>query len=165
VMYVRNYRDGIDLAFEEVFGTSDRGEIERFCQKANIECEFLSDSRLRTRQRCPAVAVHPRTGRTVWFNQAHLFHTSNLDLAILSTLRTLYDEEDLPRNCYYGNGSAIDSTDLDCVREAYRQERVVFPWREGDVLMLDNMLVAHGREPFIGDRKIAVAMAGLRSLG
>jgi hypothetical protein len=25
--------------------------------------------------------------------------------------------------------------------------------------MLDNMLTAHGREPFVGERKIAVAMA------
>jgi hypothetical protein len=29
----------------------------------------------------------------------------------------------------------------------------------GDILMVDNMLVAHGREPFSGPRKILVAMA------
>jgi hypothetical protein len=45
------------------------------------------------------------------------------------------------------------------VREAYRQETVTFPWQEGDILMLDNMLVAHGRSPFVGSRKIAVGMS------
>ena len=36
---------------------------------------------------------------------------------------------------------------------------VVFPWNEGDILMLDNMQVAHGRNPFSGERKIIVSMA------
>lgn len=37
--------------------------------------------------------------------------------------------------------------------------KVVFPWQTGDVLMLDNMLTAHAREPFQGPRKVVVAMA------
>jgi hypothetical protein len=36
---------------------------------------------------------------------------------------------------------------------------VALPWQEGDIYMLDNMLVSHGRRPFGGPRKIAVAMA------
>ena len=36
---------------------------------------------------------------------------------------------------------------------------VSFAWRRGDVLMLDNMLVAHGRATFKGDRRVVVAMA------
>jgi alpha-ketoglutarate-dependent taurine dioxygenase len=38
---------------------------------------------------------------------------------------------------------------------------VAFPWQKGDILMVDNMLAAHGREPFTGPRKIMVAMAEL----
>ena len=44
------------------------------------------------------------------------------------------------------------------LRKAYRQETVAFPWETGDVLMLDNMLVAHGRESYSGPRKILAAM-------
>ena len=45
------------------------------------------------------------------------------------------------------------------LREAYRRETVSFPWQKGDLLMLDNMLVAHGRAPFSGPRQILVGMA------
>jgi alpha-ketoglutarate-dependent taurine dioxygenase len=32
-------------------------------------------------------------------------------------------------------------------------------WEAGDLLMLDNLLAAHGRRPFSGERRIAVAMS------
>ena len=48
---------------------------------------------------------------------------------------------------------------LAAIRAAYEQEMVSFPWAEGDVLMLDNMLVAHGRRPYAGPRKVLVGMA------
>jgi alpha-ketoglutarate-dependent taurine dioxygenase len=164
IMYVRNYHEGIDLSYKEVFGTANRAEIEGFCREAGIECEFGGGVQLRTRQRCQAVSVHPTTGDTVWFNQAHLFHTSSLDPAYSGPLLALYGKDRIPRNCYYGDGSEIGEADLGEVREAYRQEMVSFPWHTGDVLMLDNMLVAHGRESFAGERQVVVAMAEETSL-
>jgi len=44
------------------------------------------------------------------------------------------------------------------VSDLYWKTSVSFPWRQGDILMLDNMLVAHARNPFEGARKIVVAM-------
>jgi alpha-ketoglutarate-dependent taurine dioxygenase len=48
---------------------------------------------------------------------------------------------------------------LDEITQVYNDHSVVFPWREGDVLMLDNMLTAHGRKPFVGERKVVVGIA------
>ncbi|RML56422.1 putative Pyoverdine biosynthesis regulatory protein [Pseudomonas syringae pv. maculicola] len=69
------------------------------------------------------------------------------------------DEEDLPRNVYYGDGSPIEETLLDEIRGVLDDSTVSFPWLENDVLMLDNMLTAHSRAPFTGKRKVVVAMA------
>jgi alpha-ketoglutarate-dependent taurine dioxygenase len=64
----------------------------------------------------------------------------------------------LPYNTYYGDGQPIEDSVVEELREAYRQETVAFPWQPGDILMMDNMLVAHGRNPFTGPRKILVGM-------
>jgi len=158
VMYVRNYGSGIDLSWQEAFQTTDKSVVEEYCRKAPMEFEWKDDNRLRTRQVRQSVARHPKTQEMVWFNQAHLFHISNLELEVREALLELFKEEDIPRNTYYGDGSPIETSVLDEIREAYQQASVSFPWQEGDVLLLDNVLVAHGRKPFVGKRKVVVAM-------
>jgi alpha-ketoglutarate-dependent taurine dioxygenase len=159
VTYVRNYGSGFDLSWQEVFQTTSTNDVEDFCVSNGIQFEWLPDDRLRTRQTCYAAASHPTTGERVWFNQAHLFHISRLQPEKREAMLSNFSEEDLPRNVYYGDGSAIDPADLDCVCEAYEHEKIVFPWSKGDVLLLDNMLAAHGRNPFTGERRVVVEMA------
>ncbi|WP_423836217.1 TauD/TfdA family dioxygenase [Stutzerimonas stutzeri] len=159
LMYVRNFGNGLDVAWEQVFNSDDRAVVEAYCRAHRIECEWKDDGELRTRQRCQAVARHPRTGEWVWFNQAHLFHVSNLPEEVRESLLEIVDEEDLPRNVYYGDGSPIEESLLDDIRGVLAEATVSFPWYSGDVLMLDNMLTAHARAPFSGPRKVIVAMA------
>lgn len=159
LMYVRNFGNGLDVAWEQVFNTDNQQEVEAYCRQHSIECEWKDDGELRTRQLCQAVARHPRTAEWVWFNQAHLFHISNLPQEVRENLLEVVDEEDLPRNVYYGDGSPIEDSLLDEVRGVLEETKVVFPWYSGDVLMLDNMLAAHARSPFSGPRKVVVAMA------
>ena len=157
--YVRNYGNGLDLPWEKVFNTDSKEEVERYCLAQSIDFEWKDDGELRTKQRCPATAQHLTTKEWVWFNQAHLFHVSNLDPATRDVLLDVVDIEDLPRNVYYGDGSTIEDSILDEVRGVLAQESVFFKWQEGDFLMLDNMLAAHGRSTFTGKRKVVVAMA------
>ena len=158
VRYVRNYGLGLDLSWHTVFQTEDRTEVERQCHERGIECEWDGD-RLRTTQVCQALARHPVTGEDVWFNQAHLFHVSSLGAEMQAEMLSVLDEANLPRNAFYGDRSPIEPEVLDHIRGAYASETVAFPWQEGDVLLLDNMLAAHGRRPFRGARRVLVAMA------
>ncbi|HXQ70501.1 MAG TPA: TauD/TfdA family dioxygenase, partial [Pyrinomonadaceae bacterium] len=102
---------------------------------------------------------HPRTGETVWFNHAVFFNIHSLEKSARESLRAGIDDFDLPFNTFYGDGSTIAPADIEQIYEAYRQEQIAFDWETGDILMLDNMLCAHGREPFVAPREIAVAMA------
>ena len=160
VSYVRNYGQGFDLTWQQAFQTESREAVEKYCRHSFVEYEWLdAGERLRTRQVCQAVLRHPQTGEWIWFNQAHLFHISNLGSALAEELLSILKEEELPRNAYYGDGSPIEIEVLDEIRRIYREAEVVFRWQRGDILMVDNMLVAHGRMPYEGERKVVVAMA------
>jgi alpha-ketoglutarate-dependent taurine dioxygenase len=158
VMYVRNY-SMLDLPWTEVFQTSDKAEVEAFSKANGLTCEWREDNSLRTSQVNQATAIHPLTGEKVWFNQAHLFHTSSLSKEIAETVISSLGEENLPRNSYYGDGSPIEPEALDLIRSAYEQTKIKFPWKANDLLLLDNMLFTHGREAFSGTRKVLVGMA------
>lgn len=161
VMYVRNYGGGADLPWQEVFQTQSPAEVEAFCRDHEISVEWLSEGRLRTRQVCQAVARHPKTGRMLWFNQAHLFHVSSLESEVREAMLEVFGQDELPRNTFYGDGSPIEEAVLEEIRRIYREEQVAFPWEQGDVLLLDNMAVAHGRTSYTGQRKIRVGMTEL----
>ncbi|WP_374309411.1 TauD/TfdA family dioxygenase [Methylocella sp.] len=157
--YVRNFGNGLDVPWTQVFNTQDRAQVEAYCRAHAIGFEWKEDGELRTSQLCQAVAVHPKTGEDVWFNQAHLFHSSALEPEEREALVDAVGEDGLPRDVTFGDGGVIPDEDLAHVRAALEAEKLVFSWREGDVLMLDNMLTMHGREPYRGPRKVVVAMA------
>jgi amino acid adenylation domain-containing protein len=158
LMYVRNFANGLDVSWQDFFHTRDKSEVENYCRRAGIDFEWRGSNGLRTRQFCPAVVRHPQTSELVFFNQLQLHHISCLAPAVRESLLSMMKEEDLPRNVYYGDGSVIEDWVLEHLGELYRKTCVGFPWRERDVLMLNNMLVAHSRNPFVGERKIVVAL-------
>jgi len=159
LMYVRNYGNGLDLPWQKVFKTTNKREVETYCEDNGIAWEWKADGELRTRQTCQAIETHPITRDIVWFNQAHLFHVSGLDMKTREALLSVVAREDLPRNVYYGDGSEIELDALEEIRSVLASTAVSFSWEAGDVLMIDNMLTAHGRAPFTGKRQVFVAMA------
>jgi alpha-ketoglutarate-dependent taurine dioxygenase len=164
LLYVRNYKDGLDVSWQDFFRTTDRDEVERRCREYGEEFEWLAGGNLRTRKVRPAVLKHPVTGEAVFFNQMLAHHVSCLEPDIRQSLIALFGEEGLPRNVYYGDGEPIEDSVVAEIIELYRQAAVVFPWQEGDILLADNMLAGHARNPFAGPRKIMVAMGEMVSL-
>jgi alpha-ketoglutarate-dependent taurine dioxygenase len=158
-MVVRNFGDGFGLPWQEVFQTSDRAEVEEHCRRSGIQFEWKDGNRLRTRAVRPAVSKHPQSGEMVWFNHATFFNVSTLTEPIREALLEEFGEEDLPAHSYYGDGTPIEPDVLDHLRACYEAETVAFPWQQNDLLMLDNMMVAHGRAPYKGERKILVGMS------
>jgi len=159
VMYIRNYGEHLGLPWQTVFQTDDPADVESYCRDHGIRWRWKPGGKLFTEQVGPAFVKHPVTGEELWFNHATFFHVTTLSPVIRETLCSGYAERDLPNHTYYGDGSAIEPETLDELRGAYEGNMVKFQWRQGDVLLLDNMLVAHAREPFEGSRRILVGMA------
>jgi alpha-ketoglutarate-dependent taurine dioxygenase len=159
IQYVRNFGDVLGFPWQEVFKSGTREGVEAYCRDAGIVPEWLPGDRLRTRYVRPAVITHPLTGEETWFNHGTFFHVTSLHPEVREVMLETFAEEDLPYNTYYGDGSPIEPEVLDTLRAAYGGATVAFPWQAGDVLMLDNLLVAHGRSPFEGERRVLVGMA------
>lgn len=164
LMYVRNFIDGLDITWQQFFQTSDKARVEEYCRKASIDFNWKGENHLTTRQICPAVVQHPETKEMLFFNQVQLHHVSCLDPEVRKSMLSMFPVEDLPRNVYYGDGTSIEDSVISEIGAVYDQLAVRFQWQAGDVIMLDNMMVAHARDPFEGTRKILVAMADIVSL-
>jgi alpha-ketoglutarate-dependent taurine dioxygenase len=164
VKYIRNLHDGTGIfgaSWQDTFETQDKDEVTDFCKKSNIDFEWREDGSLRTTQLGLGVATHPITKEKAWFNQADQFHASNHPRDYYDAMVDMCNGklEELPQHACFGDGSEIPDEVLDSVRNAFKQLTVYFPWQKGDVLIIDNMLMAHGRAPFSGPREILVAMS------
>jgi alpha-ketoglutarate-dependent taurine dioxygenase len=163
ICYTRNLRSqdvaGLGLSWQAVWETDDRDEVEAYCLREQIDFEWRDDGSLWTKQIRPATATHPETGEKVWFNQADQFHPSNLGEEAAADLLDLLGPDALPINATFGDGSPIPADMIDVVRKVSWSEATAFDWQVGDLLVVDNMLVAHGRMPFEGPRRVLVAMA------
>lgn len=158
--YVRNYIPGIDMSWKDVFQTTQKSEVEKYCQETDIHYEWKSGLvELTTRQKTQASIIHSITGEKVWFNQAHLYHASSLQESEKSTLLNfLGTPANFPRNVMTGDNQSIEDEHFKNIRDAYESERIEFKWQETDLLLLDNELMAHSRNPYEGDRKVLVTM-------
>ncbi len=161
LLYVRTFTDKLDVSWQDFFKTDRRDEVEARLKAAGTDFSWLPGDELQTRTRCPAVITHPITGERVFFNQVQLHHDSCLEPEVREDLLSLVGPQRLPRQVLFGDGSPIGDETMRVIGEAYEACAVRFQWRRGDVVMLDNMLAAHARDPYEGPRKIVVAMGAM----
>jgi len=158
-MLIRNYGDGLGLPWRRAFQISEKAELEKHCRECLIELQWKSDDRLRTRQVRSAVLTHPYTGDEVWFNHMSFWHAANLPASVRDAMVKAVGFDGLPFHTYFGDGTPIPDEVAHHIRDAYLAEKIKFKWQNGDLMIIDNMLASHGREPFTCARKIRVAMA------
>jgi len=160
--YIRNFSPGVDVPWQTFFRTDDKNKVDEHCRKAGLGFEWTNGGEcLRLEQHCRAVAIYYATKEKIFFNQVQLHHTHCLDPDTRTSLLSMLKAEDLPRHVYFGNGSEITAEMMDHVGETYEKYAVRFQWQKGDMVTLDNMLVAHARDPFVGPRRILVALGDL----
>src|SRR5436305_4983816 len=152
--YVRNFTERLDVSWRDFFSTDDRSKVKEICESSGLGCEWRHNDGLRTTRVAPAVAKHPRTGELLFFNQVQLHHVATLEPDVRSSLISLFGEEALPRSACFGDGTPIPDEVIAEILRVYWRYAVSYPWRQGDVLLLDNMLTAHARNPYATTRKI-----------
>ncbi|MEV8638670.1 TauD/TfdA family dioxygenase [Streptosporangium sp. NPDC051023] len=155
---LRNYGEHISLDWRTAFNAASPEEAEKYWAENLIGYRWGENGTLRTGQVRPAIIKHPRTGEEVWFNHAAFWSEHSLDPEIREVLLEELGHGGLPFNTGYGDGVAFTADEIGTINAAYEAAVVRRPWRAGDLLIVDNLLTAHGRDAFRGDRKVVVAM-------
>ncbi|MCX5380993.1 TauD/TfdA family dioxygenase [Streptomyces sp. NBC_00091] len=154
----RSYSDHLSVDWRTAFATDSRDEVERYCAANRISCSWQPDGTLRTAQVRPAVIRHPHTGEEVWFNHAAFWNQWALDAELRQVLLDELGPDGLPFDTSFGDGTPLTEEQVAAIDRAYDAATVREDWRPGDVLLVDNLLTAHGREAYRGERRILVAM-------
>jgi alpha-ketoglutarate-dependent taurine dioxygenase len=154
----RSYSEYISTDWKTAFATEDPDEAARYCADNLIAHAFQPDGTLRTSQVRPGVISHPVSGAEVWFNHLLFWNEGALDEDLRRILIDEFGRDALPFATSFGDGEPLTGEDLAAIRAAYAEATVRETWRPGDLMMVDNILTAHGRDPFRGERKIVVAM-------
>jgi hypothetical protein len=157
--YVRHFGGMLGFAWQKVFGTSDPADVERYCRDNAMDWRWGSDGMLAISYVRDAVHAHPVTGEHVWFNHGLFFNPVSLAPDVREFFLAEVGEDELPYNTFYGDGGRVPDDVLAAIGAAYDAHTRLFTWQAGDLLMLDNMLMAHGRRPFTGNRRILAGLA------
>ena len=168
--------------WDELFQTTDRAVVEA---KAAAEGVFTDLSwgpgdRLRLISEHDALRAHPETGVPVWFNHVQVFHLSTAaaelrriygrtgDLRslglwgfarVMTAAKRRKGAEAQSMHCTHRDGREIAGADLEHVRDTIWRHMIAEPWQTGDMVVIDNAAVSHGRLPYRGPRQVVVAWA------
>lgn len=160
VRYVQNLHDGYGLgkSWQDTFETDDRAAVEEFLAESHAEWKWGPEG-IRVTQVRAATTIHPVTGAEVWFNQADQWHPAGLGDETSAELYDILEPDDFPQYVTFADGTPIPDRYIEQIREAGLTNAIDVDWREGDLLLIDNVLTGHGRRPFGGTRRILVAMS------
>jgi alpha-ketoglutarate-dependent taurine dioxygenase len=155
INYIRNFHANIPFgkSWQATYQTEDRDEVEKIAAEQGSQCVWMPNGMLRVTTQCEAFGVHPQTKDAVWFNQAEQWHSTAIKPMLREMFEQMVGKGNLPHECEYGDGEPMEEQDLVEIRRVLETNKLLFEWRKDDFLMIDNVLMMHGRESFKGERK------------
>ena len=148
--------------WQEMFETNDPLEVERICKEEGFEYEWSSEW-IEVRRLIPALRqADEHFPFSYWFNQAHLYHPNpRMHGGYLKDffVHLIYiDPSTRPYDIAFADGSEIPQEVIYEIYDILDSQTIKFNWKEGDVLILDNFKMMHGRAPYKGKRRILAAL-------
>lgn len=163
IEYIRNLHGGYGAgpSWQNTFETDQKEVVENYCKTNDILFTWDSEDALRLTQKRKAIIQHPVSNEEVWFNQADQFHPSTNSREVYEALMAIYEDDpkSMPQYVTFCDGEEIPLTMFEEIRSVAEKNMVIFEWEQGDLMLVDNILTAHGRTPFEGPRKILVSMS------
>jgi len=169
VRVVRNYapcgssrdretlEDTNQIGWDEAFQTESREEVERLCEVLGIEPLWNEDGGLTLFDLVEPFTVHPVTGQRVYRSSLHTDITSERQ-GMGATRERLIASQEHPSGSYLETGEKLARDEAEIIHRIQEEIEISWKWRDGDLMILDNLQVAHGRNPYSGPRQVHVAL-------
>lgn len=126
-------------------------QIARYGRGKHTTWEWTDDGGLVLEHRLPAIRTQPHTGLpTLFTGLAAYYKNAKVNGAGRNITQQLY-----------GDGTPIPEKYLAHLAKITDEIRVLHKWQQGDVLVFDNVIAQHGREPWEGEQGDRVIMASL----
>ncbi|MEU8390129.1 TauD/TfdA family dioxygenase [Micromonospora sp. NPDC048843] len=161
LIYRQNLHGGLGLgkSWQDSFEVDSREAAEEILASTGATWQWRADGGLRINQPAPSTLKHPVTGEEVWFNQSDQWHIAGLEEEYAMALAEMMPEEDFPQSVTFADGSPIPAEYVRQVRDRGLEAAIDVDWRAGDLMVIDNVAVGHGRRPYSGARRILVGMS------
>lgn len=143
-------KSGMGRSWRSTFRAESRGEAEARMASLSYTWEWQADGSLRaTTPVLPAVRKLS-TGRRSFFNQL-----------IAASKGWKDDRNDPSRAITFGDGTPLDVEAVHTASELADGITFDIPWQRGDVALVDNFVVMHGRRTFTGTRKVLASLVAV----
>jgi hypothetical protein len=162
VRYIRNLHGGKGFgpSWQATFETDDKEQLGRYCNQHGIQLVWKQDGGVTVLEHSKGIIEHYKTKEKVWFNQIDQFHPYQLGTEIYEAFQFGYESPmDYPIYVTYGDGGVIDDEVIATVMRTIDEVTIAPAWDKNELLIVDNELTAHGRNPFIGERKVIVGLS------
>ena len=139
---------GQGRSWQNTLGSKSKTSAETRLRDLNYTWEWLQDENLKvTTPVLPAIR-RLDDGRKVFFNQL---------IAAYQGWKDSRNQDS--KKIQFGDGSDISEESMDDVCEIAEKITYDHFWQKGDLLLVDNFLVMHGRRPFFGTRKVLASLS------
>jgi alpha-ketoglutarate-dependent taurine dioxygenase len=149
----KEIQDGDD---QETSRAKIEAQIARYGRGEHTTWEWQDDGSVVVTHRLPAIRTQPGTGLPTLFTGLAAYYKRFLAASDVDAAARKNAAEQL-----YGDGTPIPEKYLARLAEITDEIRVLHKWQRGDVLVYDNIIAQHGRQPWQGRQEDRVVMASL----
>ena len=157
--------------WKDVYYTEDKKVVEKILEKEGSDYQWHNDDSLTSQITLPAHTVDNKTGKKqlclTMFNADSILYNfaqfkNRYNPITYYFLRWFVKNEYKPNNRFLyitlGDGTPFSRRESESIQKACWDNAIIFQWKVGDLLLLDNKRYAHSRLNVGSKRKIYVAM-------